>query len=673
METTYSKPNTKDIDTHIVRAAIHPGIGVARVGNAKDDFFIGPEVSTPASAPQNFYRTPEGELKRQAARFRIFGYNKNGDVVKEITPDDATINWTVEVANAKANWFHFITAMDIPETKDLVVKPRNPTVKGSDREQLVIAPAPVTISGQSTKGNDYQFNGTFNSDVKNATDVNVYLGELQTDEQGRLLFLGGHGLSDSPSGKPPYDPENGDSFNNAADWYDDMSDGPVDASVIIDGKDIPVEGAWVVCTPPNYAPDIVSWRTMYDLMVDVYVDNGWMPVPETTSFTNDVLPQLKRLSNLQWVNKGFAAMFGSGAQMNFDDDTLIAKLSKKPSLINPDIDPFGELRNLLLNSFRPNQVEFNDPRLWPWLYGDDFGGDLFQSSPNTMLALPALQQLHLQRWAKGQFIDDWDPKATQATSIDDLELEQQPHELDKAAMHFCLADAFHPGCEMTWPMRHPGMYSAPFRIRRSHQKEKADKWGDSLNQQQALSLTGPLHAQPPGGLTRWMGLPWQGDTAYCRAGYDIEYDQFQPSFWPARVPNTILSEKDYELVMDKNIDRDARYAVFSRRVSWNRFIDKPLDNGDKPSIAQVMDRMIADFSAQGIIEARPGFKDDPDFPDVIYVENNGYSESDAKTLLQAAATLTKGSRAHKLDEAGWASEEQLQDAVKLRQRKPTKR
>ena len=37
--------------------------------------------------------------------------------------------------------------------------------------------------------------------------------------------------------------------------------------------------------------------------------------------------------------------------------------------------------------------------------------------------------------------------------------------LDKAALHFCLADAFHPGCELTWPMRHASLYSAPFRIR----------------------------------------------------------------------------------------------------------------------------------------------------------------------------------------------------------------
>jgi L-lysine epsilon oxidase C-terminal domain len=36
--------------------------------------------------------------------------------------------------------------------------------------------------------------------------------------------------------------------------------------------------------------------------------------------------------------------------------------------------------------------------------------------------------------------------------------------LDRASLEFCLADAFHPGCEMTWPMRTAGLYMAPFRI-----------------------------------------------------------------------------------------------------------------------------------------------------------------------------------------------------------------
>jgi hypothetical protein len=54
------------------------------------------------------------------------------------------------------------------------------------------------------------------------------------------------GTGDPSRREPLYRPEDPDSFNNADDWFDDTSDGPVTAEVIIDGRRIPVDGAWVV-------------------------------------------------------------------------------------------------------------------------------------------------------------------------------------------------------------------------------------------------------------------------------------------------------------------------------------------------------------------------------------------------------------------------------------------
>ena len=111
-------------DSRIVRAAIHPAIGIARVGDAQDSFFIGPEVTTPLPEEAGFYR--DGDcLKRQAAKFRIYGYNANNEVVRELTAENASVKWTVELANRKAQWYRFITAMDIPETANLSVPRRN--------------------------------------------------------------------------------------------------------------------------------------------------------------------------------------------------------------------------------------------------------------------------------------------------------------------------------------------------------------------------------------------------------------------------------------------------------------------------------------------------------------------------------------------------------------------
>lgn len=640
-------------DQTIVRAAIHPGIGVARVGNDESAFFIGPEVTSPPVEAPNFYRTSQGTLKRQAARFRIYGYNAAGDVVAELTASNAQIGWQVHLANRKSDWFHFITAMDIPESADLVVTRRNPDISSHEREQLIIDPGPRRISGADCKGPSYAFNsGKFKA-------TNVYLGELQTDAQGRLLVLGGYGKSESPSGKPPFDRANPDSFNNAADWYDDIADGPVHATVTLDGKDIPVESAWVITAPPNYAPDLVSWRTMNDLLIDVYTQNGWLPVPETTSFRHHVLPQLQRLSTLQWVNKGFAALFGKGCPMDFNDPAFIEKLSHLPP--EPSLDAYKQLRHQILNSFRPFHPATNEPRLWPFIYGDNYGGDLFQASPNTMLALPSLQQMHLQRWASGNFINDWNTHCLPPQELEDVPLAEQPAMLDQAAMHFCLADAFHPGCELTWPMRHPSLYCKPYRIRENTQGEKTSQWGKTLNQSQVMATDGPLYAQVAGGLTRWMGIPWQGDTAFCRSGYEVEYDIYLPTFWPARVPNTVLTEHDYHIVMDTNRTREERIAAYHRRASWNRFIDTAGKTAD------VMEKMIAHFAQQGIVEARKGISNDPDFPEVMYVENTTFAET--PHLLKAALDTSQlTERGAKAVEAGWHSEEQLDNALRLRQR-----
>ena len=105
-------------DQKIVYAKIHPSVGIARVGNstAEDGFYIGPQVVQPAPKPQGFYRDNTGALKREVAEFRIYGYDAEGRVVRELCmADGVEIAWTVELANHKASWYNFELAMDIPE------------------------------------------------------------------------------------------------------------------------------------------------------------------------------------------------------------------------------------------------------------------------------------------------------------------------------------------------------------------------------------------------------------------------------------------------------------------------------------------------------------------------------------------------------------------------------
>src|SRR5437773_1460145 len=62
---------TLPVSATLVKAAIHPGIGIARLGDSADGFFIGNEVRFPCRVPPNWYKDASGALKRQAARFRV--------------------------------------------------------------------------------------------------------------------------------------------------------------------------------------------------------------------------------------------------------------------------------------------------------------------------------------------------------------------------------------------------------------------------------------------------------------------------------------------------------------------------------------------------------------------------------------------------------------------------
>ncbi len=586
------------VDTKIVSAKIHPAIGVARIGNSPSGYFIGPEVTEPPLTQAGQSRDAAGALKRQVARFRVYGYNAAGEVVRELTADEAKIEWTVHVANKKAAWYQFLAALDLPEAGSMAAARRNPDVKGQDRKSLIIDPGPRAITGQNISGAQYRFDsGMFGS-------TSVSLGELRTDSRGRLLFFGGLGKAGSPGRTLVFDEHNLDSFNNASGWWDDTSDGPVKAKVTLQGRELEVEPAWVIVAPPNYAPDLIGWRTAYELLTDAFMGSGMLKPPGQTSFSRDVLPILKRLASLQWVNKGLEKIHGRGSEMNFEDPKIIARLSDKREI---------ELRKRINAFFRLEEGQGRVRELWPQMYGDAYGS--FKDSDRENLHVPQLYKTHLERWVAGDYVDDWSLKIARKKKpyrrIEEVPLELQPQMLDKAALHFCLADAFHPGCELTWPIRHTSMYSSPFRIQ--HRVGPERDYGDRLTQDIVRQVDGPLYGQGPGDLTRWMAIPWHGDTVFCRSGYESELDPYLPTYWPARVPNQVLTEADYKTVMNAELPRETRKLAYDRREHWLRaFVQFGMAD-------QILE-MVRDISKVGVVEARPGIQNDPDFPEIFFVE-----------------------------------------------------
>lgn len=597
----------------IVRAAIHPAIGIARVGNSPEEFYIGPEVPDPLPRPPGFYKDGTGALKREAAKFRVYGYDAAGNVVAELTRANADIAWTAHLANEKAAWYEFQIALDIPEANlpPPAVDPsfrRNSSFYGAAREQLKIDPGAISIKGANKSGAGYRFDhGKFCGQP-------VYLGELRTDEAGRLIVLGGHGKSASYDGKPAV------TFANNDGWHDDVADGPVTATVKIGGKTIPCDGAWVVVAPPNYAPDVKTVRTMYDLLRALFVDHHWLPEPATVSFRDDILPIFQRLTGLGWVNSGFAAGFGYGAPQYFQDPAYVKKLAHKGS-------EFAELRRQLYNQFRVYARDDMSPVPWPWIYGDAM--NIPPVSPRQYNTLSTLQMRQLERWVKDDFVDDLDAPPPPRTFAE-VPLAQQPATLDRAALEFCLADAFHPGCEITWPIRQLSMFSAPFRIRHRAPGVPERDYGPQLTPAISLAPDGPLYAQGPGGLSRWMAVPWQTDTASCQSGYDKDYDPLIPTFWAARVPNQVLTEADYRIAIDTSLPPSQRLEAFHRRPKWMRV----LANNYQIYINQ----MIAYFGAMGVVETRERPAGDLLLPAQMLVESVPGPIPPSPMLKTAAAT-----------------------------------
>jgi L-lysine epsilon oxidase C-terminal domain len=210
-------------------------------------------------------------------------------------------------------------------------------------------------------------------------------------------------------------------------------------------------------------------------------------------------------------------------------------------------------------------------------------------------------------------------------------------------------------------MRHASIYSKPFRINHRPATEPEPDYGPTLDQQIVMQIDGPLHAQGAGDITRWMALPWQGDTAFCRSGYNPEYDPYLPTFWAARVPNQVLTEEDYQTVIDTTLPRATRVAAFNHRAPWLRAIDGPV-------VADVMKRMIAEFGAMGIVEARPGIANDPDFPELMFVETLGASHLKAEAVRISRLLAAPPHPLSRVERAGWASEEQLREFRSIRVR-----
>jgi hypothetical protein len=285
------------------------------------EYFIGPEAPCDprdVTAPDGKFKDADGRIKRQAARFRIYAYDRHGNNLGELPLGSAKdrkarraaqVEWKVHLKNKKGAWYQLVSRFEPPgEVRNADI----PVGKGKlpdSRLALVIDPGARCINGEGDPVEQAGMpkSSTFDTGMFRGTPVP--LGELKVDKDGRLLVLGALGKSDSTKPDNPIgsDPAKLDFWANNDYWYDDVSDGPVTARVKLpSGKSIvidrPQDAAWVIVAPPKYAPGIHSIVTLYDVIRDVAVDQGWIKDAADVCYFRDIYPTLWRAAETSWVN-----------------------------------------------------------------------------------------------------------------------------------------------------------------------------------------------------------------------------------------------------------------------------------------------------------------------------------------------------------------------------------
>ena len=604
---------------------IHPAIGIARVGNSPNSFYIAPEVTgglpidcdhegnpivkDGKEQPVSKFKDAQGRIRRQAARFRVYLYDdanadgrelKIGDVTdiidkksgqrRQVRIDD--IRWTVYLANKKSSWYEFkenAGEHGYPAGHPL----RNAGITDTEeRQKLIIDPGPRTVLFQNEKQRTAAFapttDGAPETFPPNLIPNSVTtLGELrcrQTDNTNRLLVLGGLGNSGSMNtgfGNPKIE-----NYANNDGWFDDISDGPVTASLAYTELEldyerppaqwttgsIPVtDPAWVIVGYPRYAPEITDIITMDDVVFDVAVRNfcyapfmhgvppfdGARHAPTTDSdlaawralatwnpdyqpyYQRDIEPILVRPGNysnvmdLDPTTGGDPHNTGSGGNIDLTELSIPPHAGERPEDRKRRRDMrmfvYGVLRkqgqeNDLLAPANPNKPGY---RLFamPLLCGDN---PLSNTAPSKFLRLTDTMLFLLHQWAEGRFINE------AREDIDPGPLHKgEGRALDHGVLGNALGGSFCPGGEASWIMRNPAIYAQAYRIRHTAPTPGALSQPANLPggpPQTAADLGSGLE---PGDITKYSGVPWQSDFNECATQpVDITYrdwNAFDPS------------------------------------------------------------------------------------------------------------------------------------------------
>lgn len=591
---------------HVYR--VHPAIGFARVGNSEEYYLgpetmagyptdgdgsiagglpirAGTESETIRSSE---LRDREGALKRQAARFRIFEYPKQAaesyptGAGTEITVGSTVgrkrvidIIWTVHLANKKANSYvlNDDLGMAVYESAHASELQLRNAAEGSDLNnaarlrRLVIDPGPRAIRGTDSAAVkfDKETCASFWDSGDEIKELSYYpksfpddgfaqlytpvgkietLGELRTDERGRLLVLSAYGKACGwlqPDGTPF--PLIGDAIApgvygdvNSDGWFDDTGDGPVSAVLVLEGGEVQtVHGAWVVSTDPSYAPQIRNAVTLWDDIYDTWVRKlGLAPDIFQSRFQDSYQPffedQLFPIFRAAAMQRWTTNLPGRAVEAH----NCVGRISAADAPGETILTGLAFIRN----PNNPPESGVGAPFM-PLSMGD---------AGKSFLSVTLTQYFFLSQWDKNLFHKEGGPRLG-------------PGEfLDKAVMANCLGGRFCPGIEMTFVIRDPALYRAdwqesgagPFRIR----ARELDYNRAQCSQSFLTVGYVPLHPGPdgitpaplePGDASKFMAIPWHTDYNSCATHNTAPNPSNSTTIywsWPAQRPVQIYRAED---------------------------------------------------------------------------------------------------------------------------------
>jgi hypothetical protein len=541
---------------------IHPTINFARFGTSHE-YYLSPETSaglplvgteTTGGLPikpgtegefidSGDLRDARGHLKRQAARFRLFSYCLEGPDSypngggTELLPGTRLVDgrvvkdivWTVHLANKKASAYVVVSSKGLEAYRDRVPQLRNPDVFGEVNDvtrltRLVIDPGPRAIS--AVQGKAVAFDTHTHASYSNGTGKLVplphypksfpadsgaqlfepagpldSLGELRTDEKGRLLVLASFGRTAAQYdeyGEPI--PLTGD-LNNAG-WFDDAADGPVSATLVFeDGTTEEAFGAWVVCCDPAYAPQIRNVVSVWDDVYDTWVrELGLQPELHDAGlngFNADYRPafeaQIRPIFRAAAMTRWTANLPRMALKAHHAVDAITAH-------DNPDQTLMAGLA-FIRNPNQDGERQVGVP-LMPLSLGD---------AGKPFLTVSKTQYFFLEQWSRHRFEPGSGPPLGAGET------------LDMASLSNCLGGRYVPGIELSYTIRQPDIYitdwktsgAGPFRV-----KHRALDYANATPGQPFLGAGWiPLREDPrglePGDLTKFMAIPWQTDYNSC--------------------------------------------------------------------------------------------------------------------------------------------------------------